>query len=133
MNYTEKYHLPQWEESDRVMRADFNQMCADIEAGIAQAQEMVEVAVLPRCVVGTYIGTKTEIQISVGFRPVAVIIFRPTTSQLESEWIGTVSCFFEDSRSGIVMTDTGFTVQGYGYKYPATNWGNTKFQYIAFR
>lgn len=35
MNYTEKYHLPQWEETDRVMRMDFNQMCADMEAGLA--------------------------------------------------------------------------------------------------
>ena len=26
MNYTEKYHLPQWEETDRIMRTDFNQM-----------------------------------------------------------------------------------------------------------
>ena len=34
MNYTEKYHLPQWEETDRIMRTDFNQMCADMEAGL---------------------------------------------------------------------------------------------------
>lgn len=42
MNYTENYHLPQWEETDRVMRTDFNQMCADIESGLlgnAQAAE----------------------------------------------------------------------------------------------
>lgn len=36
MNYTENYHLPQWEETDRVMRTDFNQMCADIEEGLSQ-------------------------------------------------------------------------------------------------
>lgn len=34
MNYTEKYHLPQWEETDRIMRTDFNQMCADMEAAV---------------------------------------------------------------------------------------------------
>ena len=34
MNYTAKYHLPQWDETDRIMRADFNQMCADIESGL---------------------------------------------------------------------------------------------------
>ena len=34
MNYTENYHLPQWEETDRIMRTDFNQMCADMEAGL---------------------------------------------------------------------------------------------------
>ena len=34
MNYTENYHLPQWDETDRIMRADFNRMCADMEAGL---------------------------------------------------------------------------------------------------
>ena len=34
MNYTEKYHLPQWEKTDRVMMEDFNRMCADMEAGL---------------------------------------------------------------------------------------------------
>ena len=36
MNYTEKYHLPQWVKDDRIMMDDFNQMCADIEAGLAK-------------------------------------------------------------------------------------------------
>ncbi len=36
MNYTENYHLPQWEETDRIMRTDFNRMCADMEAGLNQ-------------------------------------------------------------------------------------------------
>ena len=44
MNYTEKYHLPQWEESDRVMRTDFNQMCADIENGIKSAAQAAQTA-----------------------------------------------------------------------------------------
>ena len=39
MNYTEKYHLPQWEETDRIMRTDFNQMCADMETGLAGNRE----------------------------------------------------------------------------------------------
>ena len=38
MNYTENYHLPQWEETDRIMMEDFNQMCADIDSSIRQAQ-----------------------------------------------------------------------------------------------
>ena len=36
MNYTERYHLPQWEETDRIMRTDFNQMCVDMEAGLSK-------------------------------------------------------------------------------------------------
>lgn len=35
MNYTEKFHLPQWDETDRILRTDFNQMCRDMEAGLA--------------------------------------------------------------------------------------------------
>ena len=36
MNYTEKYHLPQWVKEDRIMMEDFNQMCADMEAGLGK-------------------------------------------------------------------------------------------------
>ena len=36
MNYTENYHLPQWDESDRILRTDFNQMCEDIENGLTE-------------------------------------------------------------------------------------------------
>lgn len=36
MNYTTNYHLPQWDETDRIMRTDFNQMCADIESGLTR-------------------------------------------------------------------------------------------------
>lgn len=35
MDYTKNYHLPQWVMSDRIMMEDFNQMCADIDAGIS--------------------------------------------------------------------------------------------------
>lgn len=42
MNYTEKYHLPQWEEADRVMRTDFNQMCADMESGLLRNAQAAE-------------------------------------------------------------------------------------------
>lgn len=38
MNYTENYHLPQWDESDRILRTDFNQMCADIESGLNKSE-----------------------------------------------------------------------------------------------
>lgn len=35
MKYTEHYHLPQWVKEDRVMMEDFNQMCANVDAGLA--------------------------------------------------------------------------------------------------
>ena len=42
MNYTEKYHLPQWEKTDRIMMEDFNRMCADVEEGLRETPR-------PRC------------------------------------------------------------------------------------
>ena len=39
MNYTEKYHLPQWVKSDRIMMDDFNQMCRDMEAGLGKTAQ----------------------------------------------------------------------------------------------
>jgi len=36
MNYTKNYHLPQWDETDRIMRTDFNQMCAGLEDGMTE-------------------------------------------------------------------------------------------------
>ena len=39
MNYTENYHLPQWDEGDRILRKDFNQMCADLEEGLTGNRE----------------------------------------------------------------------------------------------
>lgn len=40
MNYTEKHHLPQWEENDRVMRTDFNDAMAALEAGLTGAEAL---------------------------------------------------------------------------------------------
>lgn len=37
MNYTEKYHLPQWMKEDRIMMEDFNAAMASIEGGLAAA------------------------------------------------------------------------------------------------
>ena len=78
MNYTDKYHLPQWEETDRIMRTDFNQMCADIESGIAEAKKKADEAYAPDyppLVIGTYAGGgETETPVDVGFRPRFVLI-----------------------------------------------------------
>lgn len=36
MQYTANYHLPTWSEDDRIQMADFNDMTAKIDGGIAQ-------------------------------------------------------------------------------------------------
>ena len=88
MNYTEKYHLPQWEENDRVMRMDFNQMCDNIESGIdgakaqaAQSDAALEVKVAKAAelpyVLGTYRGNGGTLKVTLGFKPSAVIVGKP--------------------------------------------------------
>ena len=102
MKYTENYHLPQWDETDRIMRTDFNRMCADMEAGLernlalaaadaaksqatadkavtdaAKAQSKADAAYSPSqppYVVGTYTATGEEQTVEVGFRPRFLII-----------------------------------------------------------
>ena len=38
MNYTENFHLPQWDEHDRIMRVDFNNAMAEIEEGLTSGR-----------------------------------------------------------------------------------------------
>ena len=78
MNYTEKYHLPQWEETDRIMRTDFNEAMANIENGITDTATAYAA--------GTYSGTGGWRKIVTGFRPRMLfihVINTPTHSFLD--------------------------------------------------
>lgn len=45
LNYTENYHLPQWEPTDRVLRTDFNDAMSDIDDALkANADSVTELA-----------------------------------------------------------------------------------------
>ena len=81
MNYTEKYHLPQWEETDRIMRTDFNAAMARIEVGLsdtverdAEIEAKAEAAAVLPYAAGTYVGNGETVTITTGFRPRFVII-----------------------------------------------------------
>ena len=127
MNYTEKYHLPQWEESDRVMRADFNQMCADLEAGIARAQETAEA--LP-FVTGSYRGNGTSQHIEVGFTPRILLIGQATTTNDINAWGG--CSLHVGTTQKVQMSATGFYAYS-GNTYPITNKDGFYYSYVAFR
>ena len=45
MDYTQNLDLPQWEETDRILRTDFNDAMAAIDTAV------------PRIATGTYTGT----------------------------------------------------------------------------
>lgn len=42
MNYTNNYHLPQWERSDRLLMDDFNSAMANIESGFGRLESSSE-------------------------------------------------------------------------------------------
>ncbi|MBD5170306.1 MAG: hypothetical protein HDT20_09375 [Oscillibacter sp.] len=42
MNYTENYHLPQWDETDRILRKDFNSAMAQLEEGLTGNRDTAE-------------------------------------------------------------------------------------------
>ena len=153
MDYTTNYHLPQWVESDRVQMEDFNQMCADIDQGIKNAQETantaeskanaVQDAYKPDnkpYVTGTYTGTGEDVTIMLGFRPSFLIISamgQNKQSNSTVEW---------DRHYGITggsalsrrleFTDTGFIAHGQTYEhdfYPDFTAEGRVYDYIAFR
>lgn len=148
MNYTEKYHLPQWEENDRVMRTDFNQMCADIETGLdanAQAthkaqdaadtaKSAADIALAHKnYVIGAYTGKRYTQTIELGFRPSAVIICRLISGDVEVSDAGICFLFVHDG-SNVNFLDNGFNVYNLnGNQRPTVNAENYTYFYIAFR
>jgi len=90
-NYTENYNLCQWEPSDPVLRTDFNEDNAKLDAALAsiagvagaakaQAQAITDAAYTktdyPPLTGGTYVGNgKNSQAITLGFRPRVVIVF----------------------------------------------------------
>ena len=154
MNYTEKYHLPQWEDSDRVMRTDFNQMCVNIENGIkevkSEAQKaQTDVDGLARtvksqgetlsahehCVMGTFTGSMYATVVTLGFRPKAVYIAKVYTTRDVEDAAGACGLFRDGvSNSTLVFRDDGFSLHsGDSGTYPRLNSRNTPYIYIAFK
>lgn len=154
MNYTEKYHLPQWEDSDRVMRTDFNQMCVNIENGIkevkSEAQKaQTDVDGLARtvksqgetlsahehCVMGTFTGSMYATVVTLGFRPKAVYIAKVYSTRDVEDAAGACGLFMDGvSNSTLVFRDDGFSLySGDSGTYPRLNSRNMPYIYIAFK
>ena len=154
MNYMEKYHLPQWEDSDRVMRTDFNQMCVNIENGIkevkSEAQKaQTDVDGLARtvksqgetlsahehCVMGTFTGSMYATVVTLGFRPKAVYIAKVYTTRDVEDAAGACGLFMDGvSNSTLVFRDDGFSLySGDSGTYPRLNSRNMPYIYIAFK
>lgn len=140
MNYTQKYHLPQWEESDRILRTDFNNAMAALEDGLSGNAQGVqeaktEAAKLPY-VVGSYVGTVEAQDIFLGFQPSVVIISSTENSNvMDSTLAKLIVLTAESGTTKIRLTNTGFHMEAETtlYKYPKPNYAGNRYQYIAFR
>lgn len=63
MDYTQNLNLPQWEETDRIMRTDFNDAMSKIDAAVPQIE------------FGTYTGNDTYPRtIELGYQPQCVFL-----------------------------------------------------------
>ena len=140
MNYTENYQLPQWEESDRVLMADFNAAMSNIEnalAGKPGASDLAEVtaavgslseelnqlaAGIPKMMTGSYTGNGSAglRKISTPYRPIFLILFNQDPKAGQYTYIcalGTsqIQCALASSTASCVCTDL-FSLEDSGFQ-----------------
>ena len=119
--------------------ADAAQDAADAAQSSADAaQAAADNAFCPEnmpYVFGNYIGTGSQQSITLGFKPTALIIMRNygsnTPEDAEGAW-----AFVTPSRTCVTIQflEDGFRLLSLNSgKYPAVNWGNYNYNYIAFR
>ena len=135
-NYTQHYHLPQWAADDHVLRDEFNQAWADVDAGLGSAYRPGN---LPY-VIGSYTGNGAAQYdsgqlIELGFRPSFVIITRG--------WVGNsgpggnflaIGQSRGDTQNRVYeLSDSGFIVKNYTGGALMLNETGKIYDFIAFR
>lgn len=154
--HTSNYNLCQWAPSDPVVRVDFNEDNAKIDAALASiaktantANTAAQSAYSPNqkpFAFGTYVGNGTAAQtISVGFKPSAVLVM-PADALMSpvvgTGYHGTAAALATTQRNAILegqpvlfLVTTGFVVyctQQGNYRIETNTSGKT-YLYIAFR
>lgn len=139
MNHTTNLHLPQWEETDRILRNDFNDAFAAIDAAVKAAAESK-----PKIVIGTYTGEAQNLNsgnyraqnITLGFRPKLLMIVSDMIYSTEPAVIlfGEMQVV-RDNYVFAQITDTGFLVgtraNGSEFISPDLNNASKSYGYIA--
>jgi hypothetical protein len=148
MKNTSNLGLPQWEATDPVQRADFNDAFQALDSGYADAVDkaghadsIASVAYTPDnkpYVVGSYTGTGKEMTIELGFRPSFVVI--SGTEPAGSSSAGRLSGYHLTTGGNnaasvqVTFTDTGFRLTELNNtQYPNLFYANQTYDYIAFR
>ena len=80
MNYTENYQLPQWEENDRVLMADFNAMTQKIDGAIAFANRVETLAEIQVASAVTQIDLETAGKDLTKYQEILLHISVPTST-----------------------------------------------------
>ena len=146
---TSNYGLNQWAAEDPVLRTDFNQDNAKLDAALEGLEQTV--ASLPRLATGSYVGTGTnQMTLNTGFRPRAAIIRKADISHANNEVLTMVedtAVFMSAETAGLHLvsndtyfiltpTDTGFTLLctggGYEHQYPIPVCNTADARYIWF-
>ena len=96
MTETQNLHLPQWEDTDRIMRTDFNDAMAKIDTAVAAAGNC-------RVAHGSYVGTGTygidnPNSLTFPFRP--LILLMGSSSQ-DKIWVCPTTTFNGSTNSNV--------------------------------
>lgn len=146
-NYTENYGLCQWEATDQVLRTEFNEDNAKIDAALSQKTEQsafeAAVATIPKIKIGSYGGDGTNLrEIPVGFTPKAVFV--STTwgevydKSTNTYWGGLAvqgeSCYTTNDYAYLVLVEGGFRLTQYVYNGHTMNVNKAgiTYNYVAF-
>ena len=108
MEYTENYHLNQWEPTDRVLREDFNEDNRKIDAALNGKTEIV---------IGSYDGNSSSYtssqEITLGWKPQAVLVFATKATSGELQDLPAQMATAAHSGTSLSISETGFIVQNY--------------------
>ena len=142
MNYTQNYHLPQWVETDRILRTDFNDMASAIDAALGDhsetlAEHAAAIVNLGNCELyeGSYIGAGALAPISHTFpgQPFVIMV-----SQLDSgygmiAWNGMEKSYYSYGETTLDLTWSGNTVTWFHGNLVETglNAGGRTYQIVA--
>jgi len=153
-NYTQNYKLCQWEPSDKVLRTDFNEDNAKLDAALTaqqtainRAQSMASSAYSPSykpVVAGYYTGNGNPTQdINLGFQPCAVLVIAPNFRTVDltdyTKYIYSGYALLGVDLMGIyacvTITSNGFRVSSetVGTLERRANMANSKYFYLAVR
>ena len=127
---TGNYGLNQWAAEDKVIRTEFNEDNAKIDAALEAMDKTIF-----RIVTGTYTGNnETSQTIELGFAPKIVIV--ATNGGFNSGRVhetGVQIAFIGQASAMLALTETGFTVSGDGqYGLNSARSSFNPFHYLAF-